>query len=403
MRILLAHKYHNLKGGAEVFYFEVARVLKEHGHSVAFFSTESPDNAQCDDPFFGVAGPSYERPGFLERVAGSRDMFFSPANKQSMLRAIDSFEPDLIHAFAIHVHLSPSILEAARERGVPVVMSCNDYKHICPNYKLYDGRDICEACKGQRFYHAVLKRCCKDSLVFSTASAIEAYVHEHRKVYDRLVGRYLFSSSFMLEKTREFWPGKKVSYGVLRNPFDVSQYSPHFEGDYALYFGRIVEEKGVDRIVTAAESGAVPIKIVGDGPELERLKQTAASRGIGNIEFLGPAWGDALQQILHRARFVLVPSVWHENFPYVILQAFAAGKPVIGSRRGGIPELVSEDRGLLFEPDDAAELRACIGKLWESPALCSQMGRLAREYVEREFSDAKFYADLISHYRAVLQ
>src|SRR5690606_32734754 len=147
-------------------------------------------------PFFGVPGPSYLEAGLLRRIAGSRDMFFSARNKDSMLRAIDAFKPDLLHAFAIHVHLSPSILAAAKERGVPVVMSCNDYKHICPNYKLYDGRDVCEACKGHRFYNAVLKRCCKGSLVFSTASAIEAYVHEHLKVYDRLVNRYLFASTF---------------------------------------------------------------------------------------------------------------------------------------------------------------------------------------------------------------
>lgn len=402
MRILLAHKYHSLKGGAEVFYFEVARVLKEHGHSVAFFSTDSPDNARSEDPFFGVAGPSYLEAGFLRRIAGSRDMFFSARNKDSMLRAIDAFEPDLLHAFAIHVHLSPSILEAAKERGVPVVMSCNDYKHICPNYKLYDGRDVCEACKGHKFYNAVLKRCCKGSLVFSTASAIEAYVHEHLKIYDRLVDRYLFASTFMLEKTREFWPRKKVNYGVLKNPFDVSQYSPNFGGDYGLYFGRIIQEKGVDRIVSASEGGSVPLKIVGDGPDLEGLKLAARSRNASNIEFLGPVWGEPLKQILYRSRFVVVPSVWHENFPYVILQAFAAGKPVIGSVRGGIPELVSQERGLLFDPDDPAELRACIDRLWTSPELCERMGRLARGFVEREFADRAFYDALIANYGAVL-
>lgn len=402
MRILLAHKYHSLKGGAEVFYFEVARVLKEHGHSIAFFSTESPDNIQSEDQFFGVPGPSYLEPGFLKQIAGSRSMFFSPRNKAAMLRAIDAFKPDLLHVFAIHVHLSPSILEAAKEQDVPVLMSCNDYKHICPNYKLYDGRDICEACKGYKFYNAVLRRCCKGSLAFSTASAIEAYIHEHLRVYDRLVDRYLFSSTFMLEKTREFWLNKKVNFGVLKNPFDVSQYSPSFEGDYGLYFGRIIHEKGVDRIVAASEGSSVPIRIVGDGPDLEGLKRAARSRSVSNLEFLGPVWGERLKQILYRSRFAVVPSVWHENFPYVILQAFAAGKPVIGSARGGIPELVSQERGLLFDPDDPAELRACIDRLWASPDLCARMGRLAREYVEREFADRAFYDALVANYSAVL-
>ncbi len=403
MKIILAHKFFKYTGGSEVFFFETGRVLKENGHQVAYFSTTAQDNISCDYSEYFVDPPDYSSGGLIKRLLAIRQIIYSKQAKNKFAALIRDFKPDLIHAFAIHVHLTPSILEAAKEAGVPVVMTCNDYKHICPNYKIFDGVHNCEACKGGLFYNAVLKGCCKDSLVFSVASTIEAYVHEHKKVYDRLVDRYLFASKFMLNKTKEFWVDKSIQYGVLKNPFDTSQYQPEYQGSYALYFGRIINEKGVDRIVDAAKKVSMPIKIIGDGPDLSKLQLEVSKHALSHVEFLGPVWGEDLDQILYGARFVIVPSLWHENCPYVIFQAFAAGKPVIGSLRGGIPELIGEERGLLFDPDSVEELAVCMDRLWNDADECRRMGFLAHEYVEREFSDDAFYESIMSNYRAVMQ
>ena len=136
---------------------------------------------------------------------------------------------------------------------------------------------------------------------------------------------------------------------------------------------------------------------------MEKLKEVVELNNLSHVNFLGPIWGEELNQILYGARFVIVPSLWHENFPYVIFQAFAAGKPVLGSHRGGIPELVGEERGLLFNPDDVEELAACMEILWTDTDRCTQMGYLARKFVEREFSDDVFYKSLMLHYNAVMQ
>lgn len=400
MKVLLVHKFHKLTGGAEVFYFEVARVLKSEGHQVAFFSTEDEKNLDTGDIAHFVPAPNYSSGSALARLKSIPDMFYSSEKAKKFAQLLDQFKPDIVHVFAIHVHLTPAILEPAKKRKIPVVMSCNDYKHICPNYKIFDGNKNCEACKGGRFYNAAIKRCCKGSLVFSIASGIEAYIHEHKKVYDRLVDRYLFASQFMLNKTKEFWHKKNVAYGVLRNPFSPEQYTPSYQGNYALYFGRVIDEKGVDRIISAAKLTKVPVKIVGDGPQLEKLKEEASD--LEHVEFLGPMWGDDLTKVLSAARFVVVPSLWHENFPYVIFQAFACGKPVLGSLRGGIPELIGTERGYLFEPDSIDDLVTKMNKLWEQPELCSQIGQRARQYVTQEFNDQKFYEQIMDNYRSVL-
>lgn len=403
MKILLAHKFHSLTGGAEVFYFEVARVLKQNGHEVAFFSTASESNIKTGDREVFVQAPNYNSKNLIKKTTALLDIFYSQDKMLEFEKIILDFKPDIIHVFAVHVHLTPSILEAAKKHNIPVVMSCNDYKHICPSYKIYDGNSNCELCKGGKFYNAAFKKCCKGSLAFSLASTIEAYVHEHKRVYDRLVDKYLFASEFMLEKTKEFWPNKQVSYGKLKNPFKPFDYEPQFTGDYGLYFGRIIDEKGVDRIVDAARNIDVPIKIIGDGPDLSKLKSIVSDEDIRNIEFLGPMWGSELTAVLQQAKFVIVPSLWHENFPYVIFQAFASGKPVIGSKRGGIPELIQSDKGILFEPDNIHELETAILKLWGDSALCESMGRNARNYIVEEFNDERFYQDIMENYRSVLE
>jgi len=403
LKILLVHKFHRLTGGAELFYFEVARVLKENGHKVAFFTTYDDDNASTGDPVYSVPAPDYASDGLFKKLIGSIDIFFSGSKKRKMLEAIDEFKPDVVHAFAVHVHLTPSVLEAAKERNVPVIMSCNDYKHICPNYKLFDGDKLCEACKGERFYNAVIKKCCKDSLIFSTASMVESYVHKYKGIYESCVDKYLFASQFMLNKTKEFWADKDVNYGVLQNPFDSGDYQPKYSGDYALYFGRIISEKGVDRILDAAKQSDVLIKIVGDGPDLELLRSRCKNEGINNIEFVGAKWGEELKAILLNAKFVIIPSLWHENFPYVIFQSFACGKPVIGSDRGGIPELIGDDKGIVFDPNNAASLVHAVNELWSNDSKCAEMGELARTYIESNFTDDIFYKNIMDNYKSIIK
>jgi len=401
MRVLLAHKFHRLTGGAEVFYFNVGDTLSEKGHSVAYFSTEHEENIKTENSYF-VSTPKYDSKSLREKIFGSLDIFYSVSKKKDMLKAIDEFKPDVIHVFAIHIHLTPSILVAAKERNIPVVMSCNDYKHICPNYKLYAQEKLCEACKGNKFYNATLKRCSQNSLLFSMASSAEAYIHNLMGIYDKYIDKYLFASKFMLDKTKEFWPQKKVNYGILKNPFDSSEYSPKYDGSYGLYFGRIIEEKGVDILIDELGGLDFPVKIIGDGPDKLKLENICKEKGISNIEFLGPQWGDDLQKILIEAKLVIVPSTWHENFPYVIFQAFASGKPVIGSQRGGIPELIGDSRGLTFDPELTGDLRNAFTTLISDDTLAMELGKNARKYITDEFSKEKFYYSLIENYKSVI-
>jgi glycosyltransferase involved in cell wall biosynthesis len=260
------------------------------------------------------------------------------------------------------------------------------------------------ACKGGKFYNAALKSCCKGRRALSVASTIEAYTHQVMGLYSK-IDHFTFSSDFLAETTQDFWAGRQLSWSKLLNPFDSAKYenSADFE-PFGLYFGRIIDEKGVDRIVDAAGLiDGYQIKIIGNGPDEDMLRERVACEGLDNVEFLGPKWGSELDAILSKAAFVIVPSIWHENFPYVINQAFAFGRPVVGARRGGITELVEDgERGLIFEPDSPEELADAIRRLVAAPEEIRRMGANAKTYSDALFNDETSLANLMRAYGEVL-
>lgn len=404
MRVLLAHNNYIIEGGAEVFYHEVGRVLEENGHDVAYFSAL---DSECESKWstYFPRVTNYNGGSLFKRIWAFPEMVYSRNAKSKMVQLIDDFKPDIVHAFAIYVKLTPSILEAAHEAEVPVVMSCNDYKHICPNYKLYHNGRICEECKGGQFYRAVVNRCSHGSLVYSVASSLEAYTHNLMNIYRKNVHTFLFASEFMAHKTEEFWGKETFRWRKLHNPFDSTKFKATYSPDGSvLFFGRLIDEKGVDILIRAASIlPDVSFRIVGDGPDMKNLKQLAKKLDLGNVEFVGAKWGDEMDAELEACRFVVVPSLWYENFPYVINQSFAFGKPVIGSNRGGIPELIQHgERGLIYRATDPQALAKVVDTLWNEPELVEAMGRNAKEFSDHEFNDENLYRTLKGIYSEVL-
>jgi glycosyltransferase involved in cell wall biosynthesis len=406
MKILLAHKFCYGRGGADVFFLETGKVLQERGHEIAYFSTIDERNLKVGSVTKFVNPPEYQDRSLLKRIRALPKIIYSRDAKAQFEQLLKSFAPDIVHAFHIYTHLSPSILDACRDAGVPVVMSLNDYKHICPNYKLYHSGSTCEDCKNGKFYWAALNRCCQNSLAFSIGSTIEAYVHAALDIYKKNIHTFLFASKFMANKTEEFWGKNTFRWSLLRNPFDISVITPCKEYDnYFLYFGRFSEEKGVHVLLEAMQFlKAVHLVLVGEGPQMLQLKALTLKYNLLNVEFVGPKWGKDLEGFLHKSRFVVVPSIWHENFPYVILQSFAAGKTVIGTDHGGIPELVRHGRfGLICPALNPSALAEAIRQLWNNPDAAVSMGLQAREYVEQEFSYTRYYEDLIKIYGKAIQ
>jgi glycosyltransferase involved in cell wall biosynthesis len=410
MRIILAHKFWRTLSGAEMYFHDVVRILKTNGHEVKIFTTnynaEGGIDDKTEDPSVVYGHPTnYLHGGFAKRMFNLPEIIYSKANKNAFKDLIDSFKPDVVHCFSLNIVLSPSLLDACREKGIPVVMSCNDYKHICTNYRLYHHGKVCTDCKGGKLYKPMVNNCCKHSFAFSVASSLEAMDHERRDLFRRNIHTFSYESEFMRNITDEFWKGKKHHSYLLGKPFHAPAYQPYYNHDnYLLYIGRLSDEKGVDVLLRAMQ--LVPeakLKIVGTGPYKTYLEDLSKKLGLNNVEFMGSRWGDAAKDFIRKCRFVVIPSLWFENFPYVITETYALGKALIGSDRGGIPEnIVPRETGYVYPADDFNKLAEYIRVMWNDEARTIEMGKIAKQKVDAEFNDTVFYQKLLKLYNQML-
>lgn len=408
MKIILVHKFWRKTGGAENYFQDTASVLRANGHEVKIFTTDFPA-AGSEDVFektntvvFG-SYINYLEGNIFKKIRAVPGIIYSKKNKEIFSRLLDDFLPDIVHVFAIYTTITPSVLEACTERKIPVVMSCNDYKHICPNYRLFYNGQVCEACKGNKFYNAVLKNCCKHSFGVSLTSAIESYSHENTGIVKKNVSAFLFESNFMLNKTREFW-GDNFQYYFAGKPFDVDKIIPSDNfSDYLLFAGRLSDEKGVDILLRAMQKiPHIKLKIAGNGLQRNALEKLASQLHLKNIEFMGNLTSEEMKNVTGKCRFMVIPSVWYENFPYTLAEAYASGKAVVASRIGGITEYVRDgETGFLYDSLNHNKLAEQIEKLYSNTESCRQMGTNARKFAEENFNRTLFYNRLSDIYLKV--
>jgi glycosyltransferase involved in cell wall biosynthesis len=284
-----------------------------------------------------------------------------------------------------------------------VVFTAHDYDPVCPNSLLFAGGEICELCGGRHYYRAPFKRCKQGSLAGTLAVALEAYFVRAMRYFDG-IDRIITPSAFERNKFIECgMDGDKIE--VIHNFIDTAAFQPAYGGgDYVLFFGRLAPEKGIDVLIDAASrTPDLKVLIAGEGPERSYLEARRAEAGTANVEFLGYIDREDLIPLIQSSMFVVVPSVWYENFPYNVLESLALGKPVIGSNIGGIPEMVQEGRtGFLFPPRDSAVLAEKMAMLAGDAALRERLGRNARSRVDGEFSADIHYDKLLAVYQRVL-
>ncbi len=191
-----------------------------------------------------------------------------------------------------------------------------------------------------------------------------------------------------------------VRASVVPNPYadDVFVRTSSARRDRDLIFvGRLVSDKGVDRLVAAlgllAERGVTPgLTVVGDGPEIDALRAQASTLGVaGRIRFVGRQVGPALVATLNEHRVLVVPSVWEEPFGVVVLEGLACGCVPLVARSGGLPDAVG-DCGMVVARDDPAALAQAIETLLADDAMLETYraradAHLARHTRERVADD----------------
>lgn len=399
-KLLSINSYHYRRGGSDVVYLEHAALMEQVGLDGGFFSMHHPNNMITPWSRYFVDelefGHDYSLRQKLSMAAKAVYSFEAQRRLRDLIR---DFRPDIAHLHCIYHHLSPSILPVLADAGIPTVMTAHDLKIACPAYKMLNGGGVCERCRSGSVLNVLRHRCVRGSLAASAIVAVESGLQRFMQTYRRHLDRVVVPSLFFLEKFVEWgWPRQQLVY--IPNYVDTAAFAPQFEaGSYFLYFGRMAPEKGVGTLIRAANAAGVRLKLAGTGPELESLQALNADLG-GQAEFLGYRSGQQLHDLIRAARAVVLPSEWYENAPMSVLESFALGKPVIGARIGGIPEMVSDgDVGWTFKSGDASELGELLKQVG-SMANCEieRMGRSARALVAERFSRQRYVDSMVNLY-----
>jgi glycosyltransferase involved in cell wall biosynthesis len=368
-------------------------------------------NLPCEtkDYFMPFVDFNTDSSGIMGQVSKAGRILYSFEARKRLSKLLDKYVVDIAHLHNIYHQISPSILHEFAKRKIPVVMTLHDYKMVCAAYNMPTDGIFCEACRGERYFEAIKRKCVKDSFVKSVLSCIAMYLH-HKvlDIYDN-IDIFISPSQFLKDKLEGMGFEKKIVH--LPNFIDIKRFKQikieDCNENSVVYFGRLSPGKGLRTLLEAAKrlnlESDIIVNILGDGPIKEELEEKVKTENIDNVKFLGYMKGEKLYNELRKNQIVVIPSEWYENNPISILEAFALKKPVIGSRIGGIPELVKDGKtGYTFEPGNAEDLSEKIKTLLSDDSLRIKMGYNARRFVELEFNPEKHYQKLIKIYQRAM-
>jgi len=378
MRVLIAHNAYQHRGGEDSVVEAEMVLLRQHGHAVEIYSRHNDDI------------------GALSISSLARRTFWSSRTVEDVSRLIQAFQPDVIHSHNTFPLISPSLYWAAERAGVPVVQTLHNFRLMCLNALfLREGR-VCEDCMGHLPWRGVARACYRGSRAASAVLAGMLALQRELGTYRNKVARYIALNEFCRGK---FIEGGLPAERVLVKPNFVDFAAPQPAPRAGLLFvGRLSIEKGMATL--AAAMALLPdaqLRVAGDGPEAGLLD------GMAGVAKLGSLPGEAVRQEMSHAAVLVVPSIWYENFPRTLVEAFACGLPVIASRIGALAELVRDgETGLLFEPGNPRDLADKMAWALAHPELTAAMGRNARAQYETEFSAEVNYRRLMEIYQEAI-
>jgi len=387
LRVLLLNNYLPPRGGAEVHVTAVRDLLRAAGHEAELHA-----------------------PGDVSGWRDLRDRVHNPAVRRLVEERIREFRPDVIHVHNFLRRLSTAPFLAASEAGVPSLLSVHDYHLFCP--RTWAIRSDGSPCERPSLPLCALGNCRGglEGIGGRAAYFANAFRGIGARGDVRRHATRIVCGSRTLAARLEGVLGREVGVLPFPSPPAAPESSPPPNADL-LFLNRVSPEKGPIELLEslARVRAAVPalrLTVAGDGPLLDAAKEMARALGLGEaVRFEGWVDPSRIPELLRAHGALVVPSVWMENFPLVVLDSLAAGRPVLGSTRGGIPEAVADgEAGLLFDPLDPAALDGALRRWAALPdGERAAMGRKARERAAAWGGPPEFLGRLLDEYHRTIQ
>jgi len=389
LKILMVHNSYQQPGGEDVVFEQERRLLARHGHRVLTYT-----RSNCE----------LENLSSLARLMSVGKLVSAGDSKRDVARILRAEHPDLVHVHNTFMMISPSIYEACQDTHIPVVQTLHNYRLFCPAMFFFRDGHVCEDCREHSLLNGVWHGCYRNSMSATAAVAVMLKVHRSRGTWTQAISGYIALTEFSRNKFIEAGlPEQKIF--VKPNFVDSDPEERRAAGKYALFVGRLSPEKGISNLLAAWKrlTTKVPLLIAGDGPLRAELETEVTKSDLRHVTFLGRLGTGETRNAMREAAFLIVPSVWYEGFPMVIVESFALGVPVLGSRLGSIQEVVTDClTGMHFTAGNPTDLAEKVEWAWSHPAELGSMGRAARLEYEGRYTAEHNYSLLTDIYAQVI-
>jgi glycosyltransferase involved in cell wall biosynthesis len=383
MRIVLAHNSYLQRGGEDIVVEAEASLLRSEGHEVTEFRV---DNSAVDAS---------------SRVRTAAAAIWSFDSKARLEQILADVRPDLCHFHNTFPLISPSAYHACQAAGVPVVQTLHNYRLVCPAATLFrDGHPCVECLERSVPWPGVVHACYRSSRAATAAVAAMLVTHRALGTWQRDVDAYITPSDFA--RSMFLSAGFKPDHVFAKPnflPFDPGV-GDH-RGGYALFVGRLTEDKGIPTLLDAWREigGRLPLKVVGTGPLAGH--PNGEQQG---VEWLGERGREEIFALMRDATLLIFPSIWFETFGLTIIEAFATALPVVASRLGTALELIENGvTGLHFTAGDAHDLALTVQRALDDADRLAALGRRGRVEFERKFTAAATYELQMQIYQRAIE
>jgi len=410
MKILIVNFRFFISGGPERYLFNIINLLEANGHEVIPFSVKHLKNkaskyAEYFMEGIGLAGEIYAKDYkstnnvilFLKLL---KRFFYSFEAKKRLLHLIKHTKPDIIYVLHYKGLISPSIFDVAKKMGIPIVNRISDFSRICANNVLFDYRknEICEKCIHGLKLNGIINKCSNNSYANSIIKVFALYVEKLMKL-DSKTSAYVIPSEFTIKKFIEAgFNENKIKYIptfyqlVERAGDDVVE-----EDGSVLLFGRLDPDKGVEFAINNFIELKIKLNIIGESSDpkyYEYLKSLVGDSK--HIRLLGYMESKELSIYIQKCSLVIVPSLWYDNFPNVILEAASYKKPVLASNVGSLSYMIkNNENGMLFNRNDSFDFKQKLLEIFNNSKKLKLMGDNAFRILNTEYSEQQHYNKLI--------
>lgn len=392
MKLLLIHNSHRSgsSSGDDVVFKKESKLLEQYGHKVIKIN---PSNDEFD------------KQSSLRKIFTILQVPWSFTYYKKIKRLLIQEKPDIIHLHSFFPFISPSIFYAACSEDVPIIQTLHDFRYLCPMAFMMRKGKICDECKDGGYFQSITYGCFKGSKLQSIPIAFMLKLHWYLNTFKKKIDGYICLTESQRKIYLDAGFGDQKLFLKPNFVDDTFEQETYRDGEYAVFIGRLGEEKGLRTLISAWKNlPDIPLKIVGDGPDARTFKSLVDDLTIRNIEFLGYKPYLECRKILYNARFLVMPSIWYETFGLTIIEAFSHCKPVITSNLGAMADLVKDKvTGLLFTPMSTNELAEKVRWLWNHPEECKRMGQNARKEYEEKYTPEKNYEMLMRIYKKVIE